>query len=134
MKDYLPDSNKEFDNVLKNYVGSIKEEDILGGIRFPEINGDVNNMLIFYNALIKSKDWRYEKEWRYVIPCENVKNKTIYLPVPKPKAIFLGAKISEENYEKILKIGKERDINICKMDIKSSEFALESNIIHECKI
>lgn len=132
MKDYLPDSNKVFGNVLKNYLGSIKEDDILKGLKLPESNTNLNNMVVFYNALIKYEGWAYEKEWRYVFPYQNVLGRNVHLNVPKPKAIYLGAMACKENCKKILEIGKERDINIYKMEIKPSEFALESNIIHEC--
>jgi hypothetical protein len=131
MKDYLPDSNKHFENVLENYMAGINPKDILHGITFPEKDNHVNNMVLFYNALNKSEVWEYEKEWRYIFPYKNIENKDIYLPVPKPKAIYLGAMVSKENYEKILEIGKEKDINIYKMAIKPSEFALEPIVIHE---
>ncbi|MDH2658602.1 DUF2971 domain-containing protein [Methanobacterium formicicum] len=129
MKDYMPDSNKEFDNVLKKYMGKIRPEDILKGLALPQSTTKANNMAIFYNALIKSKVWAYEKEWRYVFPYKNVKYKSIYLPVPKPKAIYLGAMADIENSKKIIEIGKEKNISVYKMQIKPSEFKLESNII-----
>lgn len=131
MSDYLDRYDKGFDNVLKKYMGSINPNDILDGIKMPE-SGKLNNMSGFYNALQKFRDWSYEKEWRYVFPYKNISNKKLYLPVPKPKAIYLGAMVSKKNCAKILKIGKERHINIYKMNINSLEFALESNIIHKC--
>jgi len=76
--------------------------------------------------------WDYEKEWRYVFPYKNIKYKAIYLPVPKPKAIYLGAMADKENCKKIIEIGKEKNIDIYKMQIKQSEFALESSIIQKC--
>lgn len=131
MSDYLDRYDKGFDNVLKKYMGSINPNDILEGIKIPE-KGNLNNMSGFYNALQKFEDWSYEKEWRYVFPYKNISSKKLYLPVPKPKAIYLGVMVSKKNCEKILKIGKEREINIYKMNINASEFALESNIIHKC--
>lgn len=112
------------------YMGSIKVKNILEGIKLPK-RGNVNNMVLFYNALNKSNDWRYEKEWRYVFPYKNIENKNIYLPVPKPKAIYLGAMIEKDNSEKIIEIGKERNIDVYKMNRKVSEFALKSEIIHK---
>lgn len=129
MKDYIPDPNKKFDNVLTSYMDQIKAEDILDGITNPEVNINVNNMALFYNALIKYKDWAYEKEWRYVFPYKNNANKSLYLYAPKPKAIYLGAKITNESRETLVKIAKERKIKIYQMEIKTSEFALESNIV-----
>lgn len=131
LKDYLPDPNKEFDNVLKKYMDEIKANDILDRAIFPKSNKNLNNMLVFYNALIKYVDWAYEKEWRYVFTMKT--DEKMYLNVPKPKSIYLGANVSKENCEKILKIGKERDINVYKMEIRSNEFALESKLIHKCK-
>ena len=130
MNDYLPDSKKDFGNVFKNYIDGIKIDDFLDRITVPEVNGELNNMALFYNALVKYEDWKYEKEWRYVFPYNDPENKKMYLPVPKPKAIYLGAKTSKENFKKILKIGKDRDINVYKMEIKPNEFGLEAKLIH----
>lgn len=129
MKNYLPDSNKKFGNVLKRYMHPFNAEDILEGSKLPESKDNVNNMVLFYTALNKSSVWSYEKEWRYVFPYKNIINKTIHLPVPKPKAIYLGAMIDEKNSEKILKLGEKRNIDIYKMNIKPSEFALESKFL-----
>jgi len=132
LKNYLPDSNKEFDNVLRSYMDNIKEEDILNGIKLPRsVDKRFNNMLVFYNALIKSEDWKYEKEWRYVFTVDTTEKK--YLFIPKPKAIYLGAKISKKNFEEILKIVKDRNINVYKMETKNSEYSFETKIIYETK-
>lgn len=129
IKGYLPDSNKEFNDILKEYTNGVKKNKILDGIKHPERDKGINNMALFYNALNKYKDWSYEKEWRYVFPYKNSKNRELYLDMPKPKAIYLGAMVSEENCKKILRVGRERNINVYKMDIKPSEFALESKRI-----
>lgn len=61
--------------------------------------------MINYAAINKSKEWSYEKEWRYVLPFGST-NKPITLPVPKPTAVYLGAMISKPNKENILEIAK----------------------------
>lgn len=126
----IPD--KEFDDILKEYLDEIDINRILKGLMLPERNKNTNNMVIFYSALNKSMEWCYEREWRYVFPYKDLSNKMEPLKLPKPKSIYLGAEICKENYEKILKIGKERGINVYKMSLKPSEFALEPHILHEC--
>lgn len=47
MKDYMPDANKLFDNVLKGHMNGINVDDILEGIKLPEKGEDLNNIAYF---------------------------------------------------------------------------------------
>ncbi|OEC87342.1 MULTISPECIES: DUF2971 domain-containing protein [Methanobacterium] len=127
---FLDSVNGEmFNNVLVDFFDGISE--LLEGRTFiPKFN--FNNMGNVCSAINKCKDWEYEKEWRYVCPfgLKVVKPKPI--KVPKPKAIYLGAMVCKENCKKILEIGRERNIDVYKMNMEPSEFALGSNKIHEC--
>lgn len=129
---YLETYDEGFVDVLKEYMVGINPNDIQEGIKMPE-RGKINNMSMLFNALQKFTDWSYEKEWRYVFPYQNITNKKIYFPVPKPKAIYLGAMVSEENCEKILKIGRERNMSIYKMNTNPTEFSLEPNLLYSSK-
>ncbi len=128
LAEYIKSSDKEFDDILFKFTEGIHK--FLDGFKFPERNKNFNNMAITYAALNKFKDWSYEKEWRLVLPYRNIK-KFMYIRVPKPKKIYLGAKISKKNRKKILEIGKTRNIDIYEISMKHNEFILESNLIQE---
>lgn len=80
---------------------------------------------IFENILIinKSEDWKYEKEWRYITSSED--DSKFIMPV-KPKAIYLGTKISEENKNIMLKIANnEYQIPCYELQPQMNSFKLE---------
>lgn len=85
--------------------------------------GEHNNLMVTYAAITKSTEWDYEKEWRYVLPLGH-SNDPQLLSVPKPKAIYLGAKVSNEDKENIIKLANVRDIKVYRMAMKTSEFKL----------
>ncbi len=126
--EYINSPEREFGNVMSNYMDGIKVDDIInGGLKLPE-SAKWNNMFLISAALNKFKGWEYETEWRYVLAYENQKE-SVYINVPKPKAIYLGANMSKENKGTVLEIGEERNIEIYQMQIESSKFALKSNKI-----
>lgn len=88
-----------------------------------------NNFMITYAAITKSTVWDYEKEWRYVLPL-GPSNDSKFLSVPKPKAIYLGAKVSKENKENIIKLATERGMEVYQMAMNPSKFNL---IIHKLR-
>lgn len=45
-------------------------------------------------ASIKEEEWKYEEEWRYILP---VREDGRALAMPKPTAIYLGERASEQN-------------------------------------
>lgn len=86
-------------------------------------NKEFNNLMISYAAMNKSEEWRYEREWRYILPYGPTKE-VLTLKVPKPIAVYLGAKISDENKIKILDIGKRKGFQIFQMAMENSRFNL----------
>ena len=62
-------------------------------------------------VLHKSKDWEYEKEWRMVnyLPRDILKESVSAIS-QRPKAIYYGCKISQENKQKLHKIAKQKHI------------------------
>lgn len=80
-----------------------------------------NNLFCILSAIYKSKDWQYEKEWRFIHPIGDVVNK---YPMPKPKTIFIGSRISKEDSDKIKKIGKDKGIPVIQMEISNSEYKI----------
>lgn len=80
---------------------------------------------ILENILIinKSEDWKYEREWRYVTSSED--DSKFIMPV-KPKAIYLGTKISEENKNIMLEIANnEYQIPCYELQPQMNSFKLE---------
>ncbi|NOQ34155.1 MAG: DUF2971 domain-containing protein [Methanosarcinales archaeon] len=84
--------------------------------------GEHNNLMVTYAAITKSTEWRYEKEWRYVLQLGPSNDPP--LSVPKPKAIYLGAKVSEGDKENIIELANEMDIKVYQMAMETSEFKL----------
>lgn len=84
--------------------------------------GAHNNLMVTYAAITKSTEWCYEKEWRHVFPLGPSNDPQ--LSVPKPKAIYLGAKVSNGDKENIIKLATERGIKVYQMAMKASEFKL----------
>ncbi|MBE6099307.1 MAG: DUF2971 domain-containing protein [Anaerovibrio sp.] len=68
-------------------------------------------------ALVKSKEWKPEKEWRMFLVSENpgLNNEKFSQVICKPRAVYLGRKISELNEKIILDIAKEKNIPAYKM-------------------
>jgi hypothetical protein len=57
-----------------------------------------NNLFGIYPTIRKSTNWAYEKEWRNVFPNgPNASNEQRLTNMPKPKALYLGAKASLES-------------------------------------
>lgn len=83
-----------------------KREDIFGQILY----------------LVKSIDWKYEKEWRYI--GETAANNEYIMPV-KPKCVYLGTMITEENENSIKEITNKLGVDCKKMQIKPYSFELE---------
>ena len=101
-------------------------------INTPEQNRSINvefniNMNI-YAAIVKAKEWEYEKEWRYVFPYI-ISQDPMILRVPEPKAIYLGAKISNKNKNKAIEIAETRNFEVHQMELDSSKFSLNSTQI-----
>lgn len=120
---YSPKS--DFKNVFSSFMSGV---DLSGmNINGNELNKEkmkFNNMFYIYAALNKYEGWKYEKEWRYVISNKKAL-KSEFIGVPKPISIYLGAK-ADENKDEILEIGKDRNIDVYQMQMRSSKYALEA--------
>ncbi len=69
--------------------------------------------MLLYSLLgtIKHNSWSYEKEWRYIIP-EKFKEQDFPFTV---KAIYLGDRFNEENYDRMKEISKKLNCELYKM-------------------
>ena len=62
-----------------------------------------------YSVLCKTRDWRYEKEWRICFGIEyGMKPRNIHMP--KAKGVYLGARMIEDNIKKVLEIATMKRI------------------------
>ncbi len=88
-------------------------------------NKEFNNLMISYAAMNKSEEWNYEREWRYILPYGPTKE-VLTMKVPKPVAVYLGARISDENKRKIIELGKSKGFEVFQMAMENSRFNLTS--------
>ena len=72
------------------------------------------NETIIYS---KAKDWQYEKEWRLIASVPNYQFRSGYFSLKgaKTKNIYLGEFIDEKSQQILIKIAKDKQINIYKM-------------------
>lgn len=68
--------------------------------------------------LIKSEEWRYEKEWRLI----KMGNVSPISKFPNPSKIFLGCNINEHNKKLLIEIAKEKNIPIFQMRLEPDEY------------
>lgn len=85
--------------------------------------GKINIFFGEYAAITKSLEWSYEKEWRLIIP-GGVFEKACPYSVPKPKAVYLGAKVSEDNKRQMIDIANFKGIELYETYMKTNEFKL----------
>lgn len=95
-------------------------EHILKGVD----NDTFNNLHLSLAALIKAKDWEYEKEWRLVF-ANNMLEKEQSYKIGKPKKVYFGTKIKPDDEEKLIEICERKGIPFCKMKANQNEFKLE---------
>ena len=77
--------------------------------------------------LIKSKDWEYEKEIRFILFSHP--NKVVTIPNNIIDQVILGCKISNDNKNEIIEIANNKKIELLQSVLKQDEFGLEfSNI------
>jgi len=92
------------------------------------LNRTVNeNNLSEYILVHKLKDWEYEKEWRLIlslynwhlaeesIPSKELENGKV-LNFVNPSKIYMGYRIGKACEELIRSVGKESNVEVCKME------------------
>jgi hypothetical protein len=79
-------------------------------------------------ALYKSPEWRYEEEWRLVIPANLVKEASPWR-VPTPKRVYLGSKMPDGAKERITEICKKKGIEVYQMYLADDSFCLRSGLV-----
>jgi hypothetical protein len=88
----------------------------------------VNNLYIRYAALHKSVGWAYEKEWRLLFSA-GIFDKPRCYPMGKPKALYLGAKISDNDRYNLINVTSTKNIPLFQMELDQNQFKLASKPI-----
>lgn len=91
-----------------------------------------NNLHLSLAALVKAKDWKYEKEWRLIFANGIVESEQAY-KIGKPTTVYLGTKIKPDDQEKLIEICTRRNIPLQKMKTHHSKFKLEPSSIKDAE-
>lgn len=78
----------------------------------------------FLAASLKSPEWSYEHEWRFILADEtDSPGRTVAMP--KPAAIYIGARMPRDRRGAILDLARSKSIACCEMRLAHNTFALE---------
>jgi hypothetical protein len=78
--------------------------------------------------LIKSSDWKYENEFRFIL--FDYPNKAVIIPNSIIDQVILGCRISKENEKEIIEIVKGKNIELIQAVLKQNSFGLDFNKIN----
>ncbi len=63
----------------------------------------------------KNSEWSYEKEWRMILAQHSDSNDYFKMIKLKPKAVYLGEKISIEDERRLIAVLKSKRVPVYKM-------------------
>lgn len=86
-------------------------------------SGAFNNLFGIIASIHKAKDWSYEEEWRLIVPL-SPSDPPMNYPVPTPKAVYLGSKISDFNKDRIIKIAAKKKLDVYSMKLAHNKFQM----------
>lgn len=118
VKYFSPDEYPDVTNILLNILKS--------------------NPLDFIDSIFlnKTDDWNYEEEWRLIFrndpvfrPFIKKINSNYYIKLPKPRAIYVGVNITDENKKKIEEICKSREISLIQMKTNGLMYSFDDEMI-----
>ncbi|MBB6068183.1 DUF2971 domain-containing protein [Methanococcus maripaludis] len=120
--------NEHTDEELKqNLFPVLYREELFDIVPYGLKNDDLNPLIEIYLAMFKEISWKYEQEWRLIFPMG--KSESFSRRGPTISAIYLGAKIDEENKQKLIEIARAKDIDVYQMEIDG--YNLNSNLIEK---
>lgn len=94
-------------------------------------NYDFNNLFGIYPTISKSTKWSYEKEWRTVFPLgPGASEEVRFIKVPKPKALYVGAKSTEDNIKKLRDIAVMKRIPLYQMMLSDTSHNLKQQLLY----
>ena len=113
-----------------NYVHTTSNEYILEEIL---TKGTISHRLLSEVYLKKSHDWDYEREWRIVLfddDSQNLLNSSTdgyfkYIPFLKPKAVYLGLKIDEDDEKYAIDLCNFNNIPVYRMVKDNSNYNMD---------
>lgn len=88
-----------------------------------------SNLIPILPALHKAFDWKYEKEWRLIIPGQQGDS----LKVPRPKAIYMGSNVCPDIERDLKEIAFERKIKLYRMNHDRNEFKMDMTLVENSK-
>lgn len=128
------DERIEINNTIMNII-SLIFKDIHNGLTDEERNYlEMYRQILFHNNIIKHKSWKYEDEYRLLLPKElfpsstedggEVDNKVIGI---KPTGIYIGMAAMKNIREDLIRISNELRISVYDMyfDDKSTSYELK---------
>lgn len=125
--DKLCDISHLFEVVIANDVDASAINDIITALsngQIPTPNDDLAKKFklgALLSPLYKSREWSYEREWRLLM---NTSNPGQNYSMPTPSAIYLGARINEDNKKIISDIAASKNIDVYQMKLSKFEFKL----------
>jgi hypothetical protein len=84
-----------------------------------------NPALVLLAMMHKYKDWKYEREWRYILT-EPRLSEDRALPVAKPRRLFLGSRMPEEKKIEVIGICAAKGVEVWQMERAPDAFELRS--------
>ena len=90
--------------------------------------GTFNNLYPIISGSTKSKEWEYEKEWRFIFQIGDSFPTQNY-PMTCQSKVFLGHRINPENKNKILEIAKEINLPVYQSYASKEKYELEFELL-----
>ena len=104
-----------------DYVDYQNEYPTLNPFEFEKIESYTKSLLI------KSKDWKYESELRFIL--FDFPNKALIVPDGIIDQVILGCRITKENEKELIQIAKKKKIELQQAVLKQDTFGLDFNMI-----
>lgn len=99
-------------------------------LNIQELN-NINPLILFYFLIVKSKEWRYEKEWRLIDFNNTLASKDTPMVKLKPKSIYIGTNMEKDKRSKLIEIAREKGIRVYQIMMKEDAFQLFAELIKE---
>lgn len=97
-------------------------------LEFHRRTGKYNECAYVIPALSKALNWKYESEWRLLLPY-GTKLPPGTIPSPIPTAIFFGARISKYDRNNLIQIAEDKKLSYYDMKLDNYEFKMTPKII-----
>lgn len=124
--EFMKPENIAFDPIFKESLNPVIYDDEMldmsGYVLHAQKLKQMWSQRIISNVIIrKAKDWEYEKEWRLIQYFPNVE-KGYNLNFFKPKAIYLGTKIKDDDKAKLMLIAESKRVDVYQMKMAHDAF------------